>query len=56
MEELMLKYVPDLFDELESILVDVAQFFGAGLLIAVMLWVIGYTVISAYGFLRQASS
>lgn len=56
MEELIAKYVPDYIDQLNDLLPQLAQFFGGGVLIAFLFWIIGFTVYSVYGWLMKVSS
>ena len=55
MDELFITYVPDFMDELTSLLVGLGEFFAGGVLIAFMVWAIGYAIGCVYRLLYIAS-
>lgn len=54
-EQLIVSLVPDAYEQVASILASCAQFFAGGVLIAFLVWVIGFTVNAVFGWLDEWS-
>lgn len=53
MEELILDIIPEFYEWIGSYLQAIVGFFGAGILIAFIIWTIGFTIDWAYGTLNS---
>lgn len=55
LEELVVSFVPDAYEQVSAILASCAQFFAGGVLIAFLVWVIGFTVNAVFAWLDEWS-
>lgn len=50
-EEIITKFCPDAFDFVADLIGGLSDYFVGGVLIAFLLWVIGYTIYTIFGLL-----
>lgn len=55
LETLVLAEVPDAYESLTPLLTGAGVFFGGGLLLAILAWVIGYALHSSFRILDMSS-
>lgn len=44
MEDLILEIVPELYDEIASLLTSLGEFFAGGVVITFIFWTVGFTI------------